>query len=140
MTTADIAKARDYWVEKNRKDGESESAARARFWKEHPDIKAKSRSSQSKLSEEIETLSDRVAKSLDAYIGRAQIQREIEGRYGSLSTPRDVQRAKLKAAWWQSPDGLVVKAALRERGTVAADKVLKSAADPVAKILARLEA
>jgi len=59
-------------------------------------------------------LDETIKKKLENWAGRVQIRNEIKGKYGSLSTPRADQRVKIKALWWQSPDGALVKELLRD--------------------------
>jgi len=68
-----------------------------------------------------------VSKKLDNWAARRQIENEIAGKYGSLSTPRVDQRIKIRNLWWASPDGKVVKELLREQGASAdPELILKS--------------
>jgi len=82
-----------------------------------------------------------VAKKLDAWAGRAQIRNEIKGKYGSLSTPRVDQRIKIKAAWWQSPDGQLIKELLRDGTSAAQDSelIIKSLGGDTAAAIERLD-
>jgi len=61
-------------------------------------------------------LNEWVIDKLDAYARRQQYEGEIAGRYGYLSTPREEMIVKIRAKWWQTPDGLAVKDLVRERG------------------------
>ena len=81
-----------------------------------------------------------VAKRLDAWAGRRQIENEIAGKYGSLSTPRIDQRVKIKALWWQSPDGQLIKDLLRDGTNAGQDSELieKSLDGETAAALSRL--
>jgi len=72
------------------------------------------------------SLDETVKKKLDAWAGRRQIENEMGGKWGAMSTPRPEQRVKLRNAWWQSPDGLAVKELLREQGAGDAETILKS--------------
>jgi len=73
-----------------------------------------------------DNLDDLVKKKLDAWAGRRQIENEMGGKWGAMSTPRPEQRVKLRNAWWQSPDGIAVKELLREQGAGDAEVILKS--------------
>jgi hypothetical protein len=82
-----------------------------------------------------------VAKKLEAWAGRRQIENEIAGKYGSLSTPRIDQRVKIKALWWQSPDGQLVKDKLRDKTSAGQDGelIVKSLDGETAAALSRLD-
>jgi len=73
-----------------------------------------------------DNLDDLVKSKLDKWAAHRQIENEIAGKYGSLSTPRVDQRLKIKNLWWASPDGLAVKELLREQGSGDAEVILKS--------------
>ncbi len=76
-----------------------------------------------------DSLDELVAKKLDGFVGRRQIENEIQGKYGSLSTPRVDQRLKIRNLWWASPDGIEVKKLLRDpeqQGSEDGEIVLKS--------------
>jgi len=83
-----------------------------------------------------------VAKKLDAWAGRVQIQNEMSGKWGSMSTPRPEQRVKIKVAWWQSPDGQLVKDKLRDKTSAGQDGelIVKSLDGETAAAIARLDA
>jgi len=66
-------------------------------------------------------LNEWVVDKLDAYARRAQFEGEIAGKYGYLSTPRQEMIIKIKAKWWDTPDGQAVKDLVRERGGDPAD-------------------
>jgi len=66
-------------------------------------------------------LNEWVVDKLDAYARRQQYEGEIAGRYGYLSTPREEMIIKIRAKWWQTPDGQAVKDLVRERGGDPAD-------------------
>jgi len=72
------------------------------------------------------SLDEMVKEKLDNWSARRQIENEIAGKYGSLSTPRVDQRIKIKNLWWASPDGIAVKELLREQGSGDAETILKS--------------
>ena len=72
------------------------------------------------------SLDEMVKAKLDDWAARRQIENEIAGKYGSLSTPRIDQRVKIRNLWWQSPDGKAVKELLREQGAGDAETVIKS--------------
>jgi hypothetical protein len=57
-----LAKARDIWVKSNRKQGESQVDARARFWAENPGLEEEGVPS---ISEASETVGERVFKAID---------------------------------------------------------------------------
>jgi len=82
-----------------------------------------------------------VAKKLDAWAGRRQIENEIAGKWGSTTTPRVGQRIKIKALWWQSPDGQLVKAKLRDKTSAGQDSelIMKSLDGETAAALSRLD-
>jgi len=82
-----------------------------------------------------------VAKKLDSWAGRVQIRNEIKGKYGSLSTPRVDQRIKIKALWWQSPDGQLIKEKLRDGTNAGQDSelIIKSLDGETAAALSRLD-
>ena len=82
-----------------------------------------------------------VAKKLDNWAARRQIENEIAGKYGSLSTPRIDQRVKIKALWWQSPDGQLVKEKLRDGTNAGQDSelIVKSLDGETAAALNRLD-
>jgi len=61
-------------------------------------------------------LNELVKAKLDLYARREQFEGEIAGRYGFLSTPREQMVTKIKAKWWDTPDGQAVKDLVRERG------------------------
>jgi len=73
-----------------------------------------------------DNLDEMVKKKLDNWAARRQIENEIAGKYGSLSTPRVDQRVKIRNLWWSSPDGLAVKELLREQGAADAETIMKS--------------
>jgi len=76
-----------------------------------------------------DNLDEMVKKKLDVWAGRRQIENEMGGKWGAMSTPRPEQRVKLRAAWWQSPDGIAVKELLREQGAGDPELILKSQAE-----------
>ena len=86
-------------------------------------------------------LDEMVAKKLDAWSGRRQLENEIQGKYGSLSTPRVDQRVKIKALWWQSPDGQLLKELLRDGASAAEDSelIVKSFDSETAAAWSRLD-
>jgi len=73
-----------------------------------------------------DNLDEMLKKKLDNWAARRQIENEIAGKYGSLSTPRVDQRVKIRNLWWSSPDGLAVKELLREQGSADAETIMKS--------------
>ena len=83
-----------------------------------------------------------VAKKLDAWAARRQIENEIAGKYGSLSTPRVDQRIKIKNLWWHSPDGQLIKELLRDGTNAGQDSelIVKSLDGETATALSRLDA
>ena len=83
-----------------------------------------------------------VVKKLEAWAGRRQMENEIAGKWGSTTTPRVGQRIKIKAAWWQSPDGQLVKAKLRDKTSAGQDSelIMKSLDGETAAAIARLDA
>ena len=72
------------------------------------------------------SLDELVKERLDGWAGRRQIEREMGGKWGSMSTPRPEQRVKLRNAWWASPEGIATKELLREQGSGDAAVILKS--------------
>jgi len=72
--------------------------------------------------EVVDNLDEMVKKKLESWAGRVQIRNEIKGKYGSLSTPRVDQRIKIKALWWASPDGQLVKELLRDQTSAGQDR------------------
>jgi len=66
-------------------------------------------------------LNELVKAKLDLYARREQFEGEIAGRYGFLSTPREQMVTKIRAKWWDTPDGQAVKDLVRERGGDPAD-------------------
>lgn len=86
-------------------------------------------------------LDETIKKKLESWAGRVQIRNEIKGKYGSLSTPRVDQRIKIKAAWWQSPDGQLVKELLRDSTSAGQDSelILKSLDGETAAAIERLD-
>jgi len=80
-----------------------------------------------------------VAKRLESWAARRQIENEIAGKYGSLSTPRVDQRVKIRNLWWASPDGQLVKGLLREQGAGDPELILKSQAE-ASSAISRLDA
>lgn len=86
-------------------------------------------------------LDETIKKKLESWAGRVQIRNEIKGKYGSLSTPRLDQRIKIKALWWQSPDGQLVKELLRDSTSAGQDSelILKSLDGETAAALSRLD-
>jgi len=88
-----------------------------------------------------DSFDEMVDKKLESWAARAQIRNEIAGKYGSLSTPRVDQRVKIRALWWQSPDGKLVKEKLRD-GTNAGQEselIMKSLDGETAAALNRLD-
>jgi len=90
--------------------------------------------------EVVDNFDELVAKRLDAWAGRRQIENEIAGKYGSLSTPRVDQRIKIKNLWWQSPDGQLIKELLRDGTNAGQDSelIVKSLDGDTAAALNRL--
>lgn len=77
--------------------------------------------------EEVEPSLDELVKAkLDSWAARRQIENEMGGKWGAMSTPRPEQRVKLKNLWWQSPEGIATKELLREKGSGDAAVILKS--------------
>lgn len=74
------------------------------------------RNSMTMTDKEPQELNELVISKLDAYARREQFEGEIAGRYGYLSTPREQMVIKIRAKWWDTPDGQAVKDLLRERG------------------------
>jgi len=72
------------------------------------------------------SLDEMVEKKLDSWAGRRQTENMIAGKWGSMSTPRGDQKLKIKALYWQSPDGKAVKELPREQGSGDAEAILKS--------------
>ncbi len=66
-------------------------------------------------------LNELVIAKLDAYARKQQFEGEIAGRYGYLSTPREQMVVKIKAKWWDTPDGEAVRELVRGRGGDPAD-------------------
>jgi len=66
-------------------------------------------------------LNELVKAKLTAYAVKTQFEGEIQGRYGFLSTPRQEMITKIKAKWWDTPDGQAVRDLVRERGGDPAD-------------------
>jgi len=87
-----------------------------------------------------DNLDETVKKKLDAWAGRRQIEREMSGKWGAMSTPRPEQRVKLRAAWWQSPDGIAVKELLREKGAAADPELILKSHSEASAAIARLDA
>jgi len=81
----------------------------------------KERNPMTMTDKEPQELNEMVVEKLDAYARKAQFQGEIAGKYGYLSTPREQMVTKIRAKWWDTPDGLAVKDLLRERGGDPAD-------------------
>ena len=70
---------------------------------------------------EPQDLNELVIAKLTAYAAREQFEGEIAGRYGYLSTPRQEMIIKIRAKWWDTPDGQAVRDLVRERGEDPAD-------------------
>jgi len=89
---------------------------------------------------EPQDLNELVISKLTAYAVKTQFEGEIEGRYGFLSTPRQEMIIKIRAKWWDTPDGQAVRDLVRERGGDPADltTIQKSHSDAFAAI-ARLD-
>lgn len=66
-------------------------------------------------------LDELVKAKLDGFARRQQFEGEIKGRYGYLSTPAAEMVVKIKAEWWETPDGIAVRDLLRESGGEPAD-------------------
>jgi len=66
-------------------------------------------------------LNELVIAKLDAYARKSQFEGEMSGAWGHESTPREVMVTKIRAKWWDTPDGRAVKDLLRERGGEPAD-------------------
>jgi len=81
-----------------------------------------------------------VAKRLESWAARRQIENEIAGKYGSLSTPRVDQRVKIRNLWWASPDGQLIKGLLRDGANAGKDGelIVKSLDGETAAALSRL--
>jgi len=88
-----------------------------------------------------DNLDETIKKKLESWAGRVQIRNEIKGKYGSLSTPRIDQRIKIKALWWASPDGQLVKELLRDGANAGQDSelIMKSLDGETATALSRLD-
>ncbi len=56
-----------------------------------------------------------VMAKLDSFARRSQFEGEMKGAWGHESTPREAMVTKIKARWWETPDGRAVKDLLRER-------------------------
>jgi len=82
-----------------------------------------------------------VAKKLDAWAARRQIENEIKGRHGTTTTPRVDQRLKIKNLWWRSPDGQLIKEKLRDGTNAGQDSelIMKSLDGETATVLSRLD-
>jgi len=48
------------------------------------------------------SLDEMVKAKLDSWAARRQIENEMGGKWGAMSTPRPEQRVKLRNAWWAS--------------------------------------
>ena len=66
-------------------------------------------------------LNELVIAKLDAYARKSQFEGEMKGAWGHESTPREAMVTKIRARWWDTPDGQAVKDLLRERGGDPAD-------------------
>ena len=66
-------------------------------------------------------LNELLKAKLDVFARKQQFEGEIGGRYGYLSTPREEMVVKIKAKWWDTPDGQAVRDLLRENGGDPAD-------------------
>ena len=64
---------------------------------------------------EPQDINELVVAKLDAFARRSQFEGEMRGAHGHESTPREQMVTKLKARWWDTPDGKAVKDLLRER-------------------------
>jgi len=81
-----------------------------------------------------------VKAKLDAYARKQQFEGEIAGRYGYLSTPREEMVVKIRAKWWDTPDGQAVKDLVRERGGDPADlSVIQKSHSEAYAAIARLD-
>jgi len=85
-------------------------------------------------------LNELVIAKLDGWARQEQFQGEMSGRYGFNSTPREQMVIKIRAKWWDTPDGQAVRDLLRERGGDPADltTIQKSHSEAYAAI-ARLD-
>jgi len=81
-------------------------------------------------------LNEWVVDKLDAYARKQQFEGEIAGRYGYLSTPREQMVTKIRAKWWDTPDGRAVRDLVREHGGDPVDltTIQKSHSDAYAAI------
>ena len=66
-------------------------------------------------------LNEWVIDKLDVYARRQQFEGEMSGKYGYNSTPRQEMIIKIKARWWDTPDGQAVRDLVREHGGDPAD-------------------
>jgi len=138
----EIAKDHRHWeevdrIEARRKDNMPSNTPATDALKAHIE-KDRARAQGEEIADDFDEM---VSKKLDAWAGRRQIENEIAGKYGSLSTPRIDQRIKIKALWWQSPDGQLVKAKLRDQTSAGQDSelILKSLDGETAAALSRLD-
>lgn len=90
-TREDRARARDQWVEKNRKDGESKAAARVRWWKSHPDQVEASRSATSARPKQPEKTIGEIAT---AAIDKRARSWHLEGRFIDVNLPELRRRVR----------------------------------------------
>jgi len=71
---------------------------------------------QPMTDKEPQELNEMVIDKLDAYARRSQFEGEMKGAWGHESTPRQEMIIKIRARWWDTPDGMAVRDLLRERG------------------------
>ena len=85
---------------------------------------------------EPQELNEMVIDKLDAYARKQQFEGEMKGAWGHESTPREQMVTKIRARWWDTPDGQAVKDLLRERGGDPADltTIAKSHSEPLAAL------
>jgi len=81
----------------------------------------KERNPMTMTDKEPQELNELVIDKLDAYARKQQFEGEMKGAWGHESTPREQMVTKIRARWWDTPDGKAVKDLLRERGGDPAD-------------------
>jgi len=79
-------------------------------------IPPKERNPMTMTDKEPQNLNELVIDKLDAYARKQQFEGEMKGAWGHESTPREQMVTKIRARWWDTPDGKAVKDLLRERG------------------------
>jgi len=83
-----------------------------------------------------QTITEWIDAAVDAFARRSQFEGEMKGAWGHESTPRQEMVTKIRARYWNTPDGQLVKVLQRERGRDPVDltKIAKSHSEAYAAI------